>query len=179
MTQNLKSNTKLTHVYFFETLTCLFHPQSTNYLRKYNHFFFLIFSKMHILLYYLHLPQVFTILSLPTIYQPPWTTNLKLLMHLKIDLHSFILHFYELKTSFSLSLHIHPKNPKILILKFLWFIEPLKLTILRCVTFVWDSWFLEKTYVCKQVISLVKTMKSVFSQICSSRRLTCTWKSSG
>ena len=107
MTQNLKSNTKLTHV-FFETLTCLFHPQKSNYLRKCHNFFF---WKMHIFLYYLHLPQVFTILSLPSIHQPPWTTNSKVLMHLKIDLHFFFLNSYELKTtSLSLSLHIHPKK---------------------------------------------------------------------
>ena len=76
-----------------------------------NAIIFFVFSKMHILLYYPHLPQVLTILSLPSIPQPPWTNNLKLLMHLKIDLHSFILNFYELKTtSLSLSLHIHQKK---------------------------------------------------------------------
>ena len=115
-----------------------------------NAIIFFVFSKMHILLYYPHLPQVLTILSLPSIPQPPWTNNLKLLMHLKIDLHSFILNFYELKTtSLSLSLNIHPKKPKILILKFLWFIKPLKLTILWWVTFIWDSRCVEKIYVWK------------------------------
>ena len=48
----------------------------------------------------------------------------------QVDLHSFFLNSYELKTtSLSLSLHIHPKKPNILILKFLWLIEPLKLMI--------------------------------------------------
>ena len=57
------------------------------------------------------------------------TTNLKLYAP-KIDLHSFFFNYYELKTtSLSLSLHIHPKKPNILILKFLWLIEPLKLMI--------------------------------------------------
>ena len=53
--------------------------------------------KMNILLYYLHLPQVFTILSLPWIHQLPWTTNLKLLMHLKIVFHSSYIIYYALK----------------------------------------------------------------------------------
>ncbi|WZZ72507.1 hypothetical protein YC2023_083877 [Brassica napus] len=49
----------------------------------------------------------------------------------QIDLHSFFRNSYELKpTSLSFSLHIHAKKNKILILNFLWFIEPLKLTIL-------------------------------------------------
>ena len=126
MTQNLKSNTKLT-MFFYELWLVSFTPQSSDYSRKY-HLFFL---KMHILLYHPYLPQVITILSLSSIHQPPWTTNLKLLMHLKIDLHSFFLNSYELKTtSLSLSLHIHPKKRKIFILKILWFIESLKLTIL-------------------------------------------------
>ena len=132
MTQNLKSHTKLTHV-SFGTLTCFFHPQSSDYHENAITFFYLFFffSKMHILLYRPHLPQVFTIFPLPSIHQPPWTTNLKLLIHLKSDLHSFFLNSYELKTtSLSLSLHIHPKKPKILILNILWFIESLKLTIL-------------------------------------------------
>ena len=122
------------------------------------------FSKMHILLYHPHLTQVFRILPLPSIHQPPWITNLKLLMHLKIDLHSFFLNSYELKTtSLSLSLYIHPKKPKILILKFLWFIEPLKLTILSgsLLFEIMGAW--RRLMCAKQVISLVETMKSVFS----------------
>nr|VDD59811.1 unnamed protein product [Brassica oleracea] len=39
MTQNLRSNTKLTHC-FFLTLTCLFHLQSSDYSQKCHHFFF-------------------------------------------------------------------------------------------------------------------------------------------
>ncbi|KAG5378042.1 hypothetical protein IGI04_025884 [Brassica rapa subsp. trilocularis] len=81
----------------------------------------------------------------------------------QIDLHFFFLNSYELKTTFlSLYLHIHPKNPKILILKFLWFIEPLKLTILgRSLLFeILGAW---RRHMCaKQVISLVETMKSIF-----------------
>ena len=39
---------------------------------------------------------------------------------LKIDLHSFFLIYYELETTFfSLSLYIHPKKPKNLILNFI------------------------------------------------------------
>ena len=126
MTQNLKSNTKLTHV-FLELWLASSNPK-VQIIHK-NAFTF--FSKIHILLYHPHLLQVFTILSLPSIHKPPWTINLKLLMHLKIDLHSFFLNSYELKTTFFhfLSIFIQ-KKPKILILKFLWFIEPMKLTIL-------------------------------------------------
>ena len=49
----------------------------------------------------------------------------------KIDLHFLFSQFLWNKNNISLlSLHIHPKKPKILILKFLWFIEALKVTIL-------------------------------------------------
>ena len=60
-------------------------------------FFCIFLLKMNILLYYLYFPQVFTILSLPWIHQPPWTTNLKLLVHLKIVFHSSYLIYYALK----------------------------------------------------------------------------------
>ena len=81
----------------------------------------------------------------------------------QIDLHSFFSNSYELKTiSLSLSLHIHPKKPKILILNFLWFIEPLKLTILgESLLFeILGAWI--RLFCAKQVISLVETMKLVF-----------------
>ena len=72
-----------------------------------------IFSKTSFLLFHPHLFQVLTILSLPSIHQQPWTTHLKLLMHLKIDFDSFYLISYELKTTFlSLFFYIHPKNPR-------------------------------------------------------------------
>ena len=61
-----------------------------------------------------------------------------------------------------LSLHIHPKKPKILILKFLCFIEPLKLTILgKSLLFgILGAW---RRFLCgKEVISLIETMKFVF-----------------
>ena len=112
---------------FFGTLICIFHPKFRLFTKMSSFFFF----KMHILLYHTHLPQVFTILSLPSIHQPPWTTNLKLLMHLKINLHSFFLNSYEAKKTFLYFLSIFiQKKPKNLILKILWFKEPLKLTIL-------------------------------------------------
>ena len=80
----------------------------------------------------------------------------------QINLHSFFLNSYELKTtSFSLSLRIHPKKPKILILNFLWFIEPLKLTILGGSLFseILGAW---RRILCgKQTILLVETMKSI------------------
>ena len=39
MTQNFKSNTKITYV-FFETLFCPIHPRSSSYSRKYRYSFF-------------------------------------------------------------------------------------------------------------------------------------------
>ena len=159
MTQNLKSNTKLTHV-FLKLWLASFIPKVKIIYENAITFFF--FSKC-ILLYHPHLPQVFTILQLPSIHQPPWTTNLKLLMHLKIDLHSFFLNSYELKTtSLSLFLHIHPKNSKILILKFVWFIKPLKLTILggSLLFEIMGVW--KRLMYAKQVISLVETTKLSF-----------------
>ena len=80
----------------------------------------------------------------------------------QIDLHSFFLNSYELKITFlSLSLHINLEKPKILILNFLWFIEPLKLTILggSLLFEILGAW--RRLLCAKQVISLVKTMKSV------------------
>ena len=55
------------------------------------------------------------------------------------------------------------KKPKILILKILWFIEPLKLTILSgsLLFEIMGAW--RRLMCAKQVISLVETMKSVFS----------------
>ena len=54
-----------------------------------------------------------------------------LIMHLKIDFNYFFLNSYEVKTIslYFLSIFIQ-KITKILILNFLWFIEPLKVTIL-------------------------------------------------
>ena len=107
-----KSNTKLIHN-FFETFICSIHPKSSDYLRKYHYFYFFIFSKISFLLSHLYLLRVFIILQLSSIHQPTWTTNLKLLMHLKIDFDSFYLISYDLKTtSISLSLCIHGKNPR-------------------------------------------------------------------
>ncbi|KAG5411520.1 hypothetical protein IGI04_007839 [Brassica rapa subsp. trilocularis] len=121
------------------------------------------FSKIHILLYHPHLPQVFTILPLQSIHQPPCTTNLKLLMHLKNDLQSFFFNSYELKTTslYFLSIFIE-KNSKILILKFLWFIEKLKLTILggSLLFEIQDAW--RRILCAKQFISLVETIKLDF-----------------
>ena len=110
MTQNSKSNTKLIHD-FFETFICHIHPKSSDYLRKCDYYFFF---ENKFLLSHPHFLQVFTILTLPSIHQPPWTTNLKLLMHQKIDLHSFFLNYYELKTTSLcfLSIFIQKKNSR-------------------------------------------------------------------
>ena len=100
----------------------------------------------------------------------------------------FLFQFLWTKNNISLlSLHIHPKKkPKILILNFWWFIEPLKLTILG-VSLLFEIMGAWRRLLCaKQVISLVETMKSVFSpdlfvqttyKSSGCRRLT--WKSSG
>ena len=94
--------------------------------------------------------------------QPPWTTNLKLLMHLKINLHSFFLDSYELKTTSLYFLSIFIQKTKILILKFLWFIEPLKLMILggSLLFEILGAW--RRILCAKQVISLVETLKLIF-----------------
>ena len=44
MTQNYKSNTKITYV-FFETLFCPIHPRSSSYSKKCHYFFFFYISK--------------------------------------------------------------------------------------------------------------------------------------
>ena len=167
-------------MFFFEFKLAIFIPKVQ--IIHENAITFFSFLKLHILLHHPHLSQVFTILSLPSIHQPPWTTILKLLMHLKIDLHSFFLNFYELKTiSLSLSLLIHPKKSKILFLNFLWFIEPLKLTILggSLLFEILGAW--RRLMCAKQVISLVETMKLVFFPrfVCPHGCRRLTWKHSG
>lgn len=84
MTQNSKSNTKPTYK-FFRIFVCPVYLKISDYSQKYHYFLFVIFflSKISILPYHPHL-QVFTILFVSSIHQPPWTTKLKFLMHLKI-----------------------------------------------------------------------------------------------
>ena len=129
--QNSKSTTKLTKTnqYFSWTFSL---PYSSHKFRLFTKmsliFIIFYFLKMTFLLFQPHHLQIFTRMSLSSIHQP--NNQLKVLNALQIDLHFFFLNSNELKTSLSLSLCIHPKNPKILILKFLWFIEPLNLTIL-------------------------------------------------
>ena len=110
LTQNSESNLKLTHA-FLEFFFCPIHPTSSWYSRKcHQFFFFFFFSKIIFLLSHPHHLQEITRLPLWSIPQPPWTTNLKLLMHLK-SIYTLFLTCYELKTtSLSLCLHIHPKN---------------------------------------------------------------------
>ena len=122
--------------------------------------FSFFFSKMVFLLSQPHHLQVFTRLSLPSIYQPPWTTNLKLLMHLNWFT-LFLSQFLWTKNNISFIFSPYSsKKPKILILKFLWFTEPLKLTILggSLLFEILGAW--RRLLWAKQVISL-------------------TWKSSG
>ena len=125
MTQNLKSDTKLIQI-FLELWLVSFTPKSSDYSRKCHHFFFfwkcIFYSITLISLNYSQYCHCYQYIN---------TTNLKLLMHLKIDFHSFFLNSYEPKTTSLYFLSIfNQKKPKILILKILWFIEPLKLTIL-------------------------------------------------
>ena len=85
-TQN--SKWKKTNLWFFWNFHLPYSPQK-----------FELFKKMQllILLYQSHLHQIFITLTLPWIHQPPWTTNLKLLMHRKIDFFSSYLISYALK----------------------------------------------------------------------------------
>ena len=86
LTQNSKSNLKLTHVFFKKNLS--YSSQKFILFTKIPLVFF--FSKMVFLLSQPHHLQVFTRLTLSSIHQPPWTTNLNLLIHLTlIYTHSF------------------------------------------------------------------------------------------
>ena len=118
-------------------------------------------SKMAFLLK-LHQLQVFTRLSLPSIHQPPWTTNLRILMHLK-SIYTLFSQFLWTKNNISFTFSPYSsKKSKILILKILWFIEPLKLMILggSLLFEIMGDW---RGLLCaKQVISLAETMKLVF-----------------
>ena len=67
MTQNFKSNTKITYV-LFETLFCLIHHRSSSYSRNCHYFFF---QKIKFLPYHPLLHQIFTTLPLTSIPQPP------------------------------------------------------------------------------------------------------------
>lgn len=125
MTQNSKSNTKLTYDFFLEIAFALFTQK------------FRLSTKMPLIFFRKWLITLSTsssssIYKIAIAINTPTTMNnqFEILNAHKINLHLFFLITYELKTIYlSLSLYIHKKT-KILILKFLWFIEPLKLTIL-------------------------------------------------
>ena len=73
MTQNLKSNTKLAHV-FLGTLTCLFQPQSSDYSRKRHHFFFFFFENANFTLS----PSFFSsIYNIVIVINTPTTMNIQ------------------------------------------------------------------------------------------------------
>ena len=113
---------KLTHDFFFRSFICLIHPRSSDYSRKCHYFFFLFLSKLSVLLYHSHLHQVFTILSLPSIHQPTINNQFEALNAPKFRFLLFISHYLCTQTtSLSLSLYIHHKKPKILILNFVKF----------------------------------------------------------
>ena len=124
-----KLNYILIDVWFFWKFHLPYSSQKFRLFTKMPLIFF--FSKMAFLLSQPHHLQLFTRLPLPSIHQPPWTTNLKLLMHLKSNYtHSFLFLMNEKQHLFHF-LSIFIKKTKILILIFfLWFIEPFKLTIL-------------------------------------------------
>ena len=185
MTQNLKSNTKLTHV-FFGTLTCLFHPQSSDYSRKCHHFYF-FFKNAYFTLspsYSSNIHNIAIAINTPT----TMNNQFEALNAPKNRFTLFLSQFLWIKNNISFTFSPYSsKKPKIFILKYLWFIEPLKLTILdgSLLFGILGAW--RRLLCAKQVISLVETMKLVFFQICSSRRLPgkssgcrrLTWKSSG
>ena len=83
---------------FFEIFICPIHPKSLNYSQKCHYFLlFLFFSKMSISLHHLSSSTSIYNIAIAMNTQPHWTTNLKLLMHLKIDFYSSYLISYALK----------------------------------------------------------------------------------
>ena len=104
---------------------------------------------MTFLLFQPHHLQILTRLSLPSIHQPPWTTNLKLLMHFKSIYTSFSQFLWTKKTSLSSSLHIHLKKTQEFDSKSFMVHRAIEDYDSWWVTFAWDSGCLEKTYVCE------------------------------
>ena len=148
LTQNSNSTLELTHIFLNFSFALFTHK-------------FILFTKMPLVLFSKN--DVFTLStsSSSSIYKividinTPTTMNnqSEALNAPQIDLHSFFRNSYELKTtSLSLYFHIHPKKLKILILKFLWFNEALKLILRGSLLFgILGAW---KRYMCaKQVIS--------------------------
>ena len=113
-------------IFFFWNFICTIHLKVWIIHENFTVFF----PKMIFLLFQPHHLQLFTRLSLRSIHQPPWTTNLKLLLHLKSNYPSSS-HFLWTKNNNSSTFSLYSsEKPKILILKFLRFIELFKLTIL-------------------------------------------------
>ena len=152
MTQNLKLNTKLTHVFlelWLASFTLKVHIIHENAIT----FFFRTCKFYSITLIFLKNSRYCNCHQYTnhTLNAPKnWFTL-------------FLSQFLWTKNNISFTFSPYSsKNPKILILKFLWFIEPLKLTILggSLLFEILDAW---KRHMCaKQVISLIETMKSVF-----------------
>ena len=141
MTQNLKSNTKLTHI-FFELWLSLSPPK------------FRLFTKMPSLFFenaYFTLSSSSSsnIHNIVIAINTPTTMNNQF-EALNAPKNRFTLFYSQfLWTKNNIFFTFSPyssKKLKILILNFLWFIEPLKLTILWWVTFFWDYGRLKKTY---------------------------------
>ena len=123
LTYNSKSNTKLTS-FFFENWFCPIHPTSSYNLRKCHQFFFSFFFENDI--FTLSPSSSSSNYKIAIVINTTTTMNnqFEALNAPKIDLPFFFFHSCELNTTYlSLSLHNELKKPKILILKFLWFIE--------------------------------------------------------
>ena len=111
MTQNLKSNTKLTHD-AFGTFICPVHHKSLDYLRKCNYYFYFYFFENKIFTLSSSssssIYNIFIAINTPTTMK----NQFEALNAPKNDFDSFYLISYELNTTyFSLSLYIHPKKP--------------------------------------------------------------------
>ena len=150
MTQNSKSTTKLTYDFFWN-FHFLYSPHKFKLFTKIP----LIFFRFENRLFTLSTSSSSSIYKIVIDINTPTTMNnqSEALNAPQIDLHSFFRNSYELKTtSLSLYFHIHPKKLKILILKFLWFNEALKLILRGSLLFgILGAW---KRYMCaKQVIS--------------------------
>ena len=144
MTQNLKSNTKLTHV-FFGTLTCLFHPQSSDYSWKCHHFFF------ENAYFTLSPSSSSSIHNIVIAINTPTTMNnqFETLNAPKNRFTLFLSQFLWTKNNISLlSLHIHPKKTQDFDSKFFMVHRAIEAYDSWSVTFVWDSGYLEKTFLC-------------------------------
>ena len=155
MTQNSKSTTKLTYVFFYIYFV-LFTPEVQ--IIHENTIKLLFFSKMTFLLSQAHHLQVFTRLSLSWIYQPPWTINLKFLMHLKLIYTSSFSNWFTLLfpqflwTKNNISFTFSSYSSKItqdFDYKIFMVHRAIEAYDSWWVTFVWDFGCLGKTYVCE------------------------------